>query len=156
MMLLTTLSRRLFRLQHGCPMCTTAAPKSSQNAPSTVCPFCGLTFPSTSLLHLHLHRRHAAAVTDHLRADPYHTYTAIYGDAYKSAGARELRWPGGLVVQLEGAHAGHWFSFTRGKGGGPISAVMDEHGMTFGEAMEFAARLTGLGREELKGGCSWE
>ena len=128
----------------------TTATLKKKNLTRCQCHLCGQTFDSPSILRLHLGRRHAPAISEALLQDPVKTYTAIFGNHYKSLTDSELRYSGGLVVTLQGEDKGKWFSFTQDKGGGPMQAVMMEHGFSYEQAVHFAAELSGLSRDELE------
>ena len=114
------------------------------------CPFCDLIFPNPSLLNLHLGRRHSQPISDKLRETPVETYTAIFGNNYKSLNDQEMRYDNGLVVTLYGDNKGCWYSFAEGVGGGPLKAIRHVHGFDFKQTLEAAAEMTQLSAEELK------
>ena len=74
-------------------------------------------------------------------------YESVIGESGKRQG-HTLRFgqKGSLSITLTGEHAGTWYSFESGTGGGPIQFLMDPTvglGLSYREAMEEAARFTG-------------
>ncbi len=117
------------------------------------CCLCNKVFPSESVLRLHLGRRHVAAVAFRLRQRPRETYTKILEEEPKAKqpSTKELRFSGGMIVGLDGANHGNWYSFTRGVGGGPIRAIQEFRGLSFPAAVDFAVKslLGDVGVREL-------
>jgi hypothetical protein len=64
-------------------------------------------------------------ISGQLMVNPEETYAAIFGEPKKRT-SREWRYEGGLIVTMKGSDAGSkWYSFTEGKGGGPIKAIQE-------------------------------
>lgn len=82
-------------------------------------------------------------ISGQLMANPEETYAAIFGEPKKRTG-REWRYEGGLIVTIKGSDAGKWYSFTEGKGGGPIKAIQEWQNLSFKEALAYGASLAGL------------
>ena len=112
---------------------------------------CHRTFPSLSLLNLHVSRLHLSAVRNKLAENPKEIYLEVFGRDYKWMTEAEIRYPGGLIVTLAGPHRGLWYSFTLGKGGGPIKAIQHAKDMSYAEAVAYGAEISGLERED----ASW-
>ena len=82
-------------------------------------------------------------IRDALINHPENTYLAILGPP-KKRGAKEWRYGNGLVVSMKGKGAGQWYSFTEGKGGGPLGAIQTFLGLSFKDALKQGASLAGL------------
>jgi len=107
------------------------------------CPFCKEEFRVVDALNFHIGSHHSAKISEALRQNPIDTYSRIltnknvkrYGELfvvvfvfwsciyYFRLSATELRYPEGLVIQLEGDQKGNWYSFTHSVGGGPLKAL---------------------------------
>ncbi|WP_131783887.1 MobF family relaxase [Legionella gresilensis] len=85
----------------------------------------------------------AAQITEALMNNPRETYHAIFGNP-KKVTSKEMRYSGGLIVSLKGRKAGLWYDFSAGRGGNPLSALMQERGLTFQDALKEGAALAGL------------
>lgn len=125
---------------HARPWCTNAA-KSDLLSNIHPCRFCGKVFPNESVLNIHLGTYHSLRISRTLKSDPVTTYKSIFGEDVKRETTSELRYKGGLVVTLKGPKAGCWYSFTTGKGGGPLKAIQEVKGCTFQEALDHAAGM---------------
>jgi hypothetical protein len=128
-----------------------AANKSKSLSRSFLCPICRREFPSAHVLTLHHSRRHIKTILHLLRQKPVQTYTEIFGQPLKKKNSHELRFGSGLVVTVSpGPHYGLWYDFTGNVGGGPIGAIKRQREVPFLEAVEIAAKMTGLSMEELE------
>lgn len=85
----------------------------------------------------------AAKITEALIANPIETYRAIFGEPKKIT-SREMRYSGGLIVSLKGSKAGSWYDFSEGSGGNPLSALMQERGISFQDALKERAIIAGI------------
>jgi Ti-type conjugative transfer relaxase TraA len=89
-------------------------------------------------------------IRDRLIQQAEHVYPQIFGEPKKQS-SREMRWENGLVVTLQGAKQGMWFSFSEEKGGDPIEAIRHRlPGSSYVEALEQGAHLAGLSEAEAK------
>lgn len=75
-------------------------------------------------------------------------YHAVLGESKRRQG-NGVRYGrhGSLSVTDRGEHAGQWYSFETGEGGGPLELLMSPthgYGLSFNEAMETAAQMIGL------------
>jgi ATP-dependent exoDNAse (exonuclease V) alpha subunit len=93
--------------------------------------------------HIERKRWDFELISQTLMSNPEETYTAIFGDPKKRSG-KEWRFGEGLVVTVKGSHAGKWYSFTAGQGGGPIKAIEFQMGLSFKDALKYGAALAGL------------
>ncbi|HAU1796532.1 TPA: conjugative relaxase [Legionella pneumophila] len=84
-----------------------------------------------------------ARITEALIANPIETYRTIFGEPKKIT-SREMRYSGGLIVSLKGSKAGFWYDFSEGCGGNPISALMQERGISFQDALKEGSVITGI------------
>ncbi|WP_115711893.1 MobF family relaxase [Legionella sainthelensi] len=85
----------------------------------------------------------ADKIAEALIAHPIETYRAIFGEPKKIT-SKEMRYAGGLIVSLKGSKAGFWYDFSEGRGGNPLSALMQERGVTFKDALKEGAAIAGL------------
>lgn len=86
-------------------------------------------------------------ISSQLMVNPEKTYAAIFGEPKKRS-SREWRYEGGLIVTMKGSDAGKWYSFTEGKGGGPIKAIQAWRNLSFKEALAYGASLAGLSESQ--------
>ena len=65
-------------------------------------------------------------IQNKLKQDPKETYLNIFGPGVKMTTKDQIRWPGGLVVNIneESTKRGLWYDFKNNVGGGPIQAIM--------------------------------
>ena len=89
-------------------------------------------------------------IYEKLRKNPVETYKAIFGPEVKSVSESEMRYPDGLVVTLDGHHKGHWYSFTKGVGGGPLKAIKDANQLDLVEAAKLGAKIAGLNADDVR------
>ena len=99
--------------------------------------------PKAHLQPIEVKRWDIDAINAALTADPETTYRAILGEPKKRLG-KEWRYGNGLVVTIRGGNAGKWYSFTEGKGGGPLQAIEQWLGLPFKEALKQGAVMAGL------------
>jgi hypothetical protein len=85
----------------------------------------------------------ASVITQALIDNPTESYRAIFGEP-KKVSSKEMRYEGGLVVNLKGSKAGLWYNFSEGEGGSPIQAIMRERNMSFQEALKEGAAIAGI------------
>jgi len=95
------------------------------------------------------HKKHwdMQLISKRLMLQPETTYLAIFGEPKKRS-AKEWRYSGGLIVTLRGSNAGQWYSFSEGRGGGPLKAIQLWKHLSFQDALAFGASLTGLSKTQ--------
>jgi len=119
-----------------------------------VCPFCSKSFLSEGSLSVHVSKVHGQSIVRALQRNPLETYKQIFGaDNVKRVTQKELRYPDGLVVSLEGKFKGMWWSFTEDCGGGPIKAIRHLNpDLSLLDAMLRGAKIAGLKPSEVNMG----
>ena len=93
-------------------------------------------------------RLDAQRINATLMDNPEQSYLQILGEPVKRESG-SLRYPGGLIVTTQGASAGLWHDFGSGRGGAPIQAIEYAHGLSYKEALQEGAKLSGLSEAEL-------